>query len=54
MTVISVPQTAIQDPLFQGLTEGTDICMLYSVKEHCHCSIYLDSMEKGCGWKQER
>ena len=25
MTVISVPQTAIQDALFHGLTEGMDI-----------------------------
>ena len=54
MTVISVPQTAIQDPLFHGLTVGMDIWMLYSAREHCHCSICLDSMEKGCGWKQEK
>lgn len=54
MTVVSVPQTAIQDPLVRGLTEGMDICMLYAAREHCHCSLYLDSLEKGCGWKQER
>lgn len=54
MTVISVPQTAIQDPLFHGLAEGMDICMLCSAREHSHFSICLDSMEMGCGWKQER